>query len=359
MLSILAIAAALAWANGGNDTIKGAATLVGSGLLTPRRALMLAAAATAAGGLLSILLAERLLAAFGGRGLVPEELVGSAVLLVPAGSAAAATVALASGCRLPVSTTHALLGGLLGAAAMAAPDGWHVGPAISHLLVPLLLVPAIAIALALMVLPLLRRLRVAARAGPALCACEDPGRGDTAALAHSALLLGRVGAAHCAPGAARLQLPPERLLDGLHIASATAVSLARGLNDTPKIAAIALAGGLVAGEATLLVVVAMAAGGLMAGYRVADTMAFRVTRMDAAEGVGGNLVAALLVVGASPLGLPVSTTHVTCGALFGIGASNGSGRPGAIGAIVLAWLLTLPLAAVVAALTYDALSSWH
>jgi len=95
----------------------------------------------------------------------------------------------------------------------------------------------------------------------------------------------------------------------------------------------------------------MALGGWLAAQRVAETLAFRVTRMDVSEGLGGNLVTALLVMGASRFGLPVSTTHVSTGALFGIGLGNHSTRPSVIRQILLAWLVTLPVAATLALLT--------
>jgi PiT family inorganic phosphate transporter len=108
-----------------------------------------------------------------------------------------------------------------------------------------------------------------------------------------------------------------------------------------------------AGSASLLVALAMAMGGVLASRRVAQTLAFRVTRMDAAQGLGGNLVTALLVILASRLGLPVSTTHVSTGALFGIALRSHDGDAGVIRSILLAWLLTLPLAAVLAYSLYQ------
>ena len=105
-------------------------------------------------------------------------------------------------------------------------------------------------------------------------------------------------------------------------------------------------GALGAGGATLAVVLAMSIGGLLAASRVADTLAYRVARMDAGEGLAGNLVTSFLVVVASRFGMPVSTTHVSTGAIFGIAIRNHSGHAAVIRNIVLAWIATLPLAAV-------------
>ena len=73
--------------------------------------------------------------------------------------------------------------------------------------------------------------------------------------------------------------------------------------------------------------------------------------MNDGQGFSGNLVTALLVLVASRFGLPVSTTHVSVGSLFGIGAATGAGRKRAIAGILAAWLITLPVAAALAAAT--------
>jgi PiT family inorganic phosphate transporter len=78
-------------------------------------------------------------------------------------------------------------------------------------------------------------------------------------------------------------------------------------------------------------------------------MAWRITGMNEGQAASANFVTAALVAVASPLGLPVSTTHVSCGALFGIGAVTGEARWRTIGGIFTAWVVTLPLAAALAA----------
>jgi PiT family inorganic phosphate transporter len=141
------------------------------------------------------------------------------------------------------------------------------------------------------------------------------------------------------------------VLDGAHYLSAGAVSFARGLNDTPKIVALMVAaqamdlrGGMV------LVGLAMALGALLHARKVAETMSRKITPMNHGQGFSANLVTAALVLLASRLGLPVSTTHVSCGGLFGIGAVTRQARWKTIGSILLAWLITLPTAALISAL---------
>jgi PiT family inorganic phosphate transporter len=100
----------------------------------------------------------------------------------------------------------------------------------------------------------------------------------------------------------------------------------------------------------------MALGGLINGRKVAETVSKRITGMDADQGFLANLVTSFLVIFSSKWGLPVSTTHVSCGALFGIGIANGQARWNVIRTILLAWLLTLPIAALMAGLIYTVLS---
>ena len=94
----------------------------------------------------------------------------------------------------------------------------------------------------------------------------------------------------------------------------------------------------------------MAVGGLLNARRVALTMSERITAMNHGQGFTANLVTAFLVLVASRWGLPVSTTHVSCGSLFGLGAATGQGRWSTVRAIALSWLVTLPVAACSAAI---------
>lgn len=145
----------------------------------------------------------------------------------------------------------------------------------------------------------------------------------------------------------------QQILDFLHFLSAGAVSFARGLNDTPKIVALAVTAGMLGLKWNIaLVAVAIALGGVVSAGRVAQTLSHRITGMNHGQGFTVNLVTAFLVMMASGWGLPVSTTHVSCGALFGIGMVNGKARWKTIGGILLAWFLTLPLAALSAGVTF-------
>ena len=101
----------------------------------------------------------------------------------------------------------------------------------------------------------------------------------------------------------------------------------------------------------------MAIGGLLNARKVAETMSRKITTMNHGQGFTANLTTAILVVLASLYGLPVSTTHVSVGSLFGIGLTTGKANADMMSAIVLAWLVTLPSAAIASGAIYWALKT--
>jgi len=368
LLPIIAVGLLLAFANGANDNFKGVATLFGGGTASYRGALGWATVTTLAGSVAALLLAGGLLAAFSGKGLVPPEVVADPRFPAAVALAAGGTVLLATRLGFPVSTTHALIGGLVGAGLVASPAGVDPGRLGGTFVLPLLTSPFVALVLALGLYPPASRLRRTLGVSRETCLCVgnevvavvpgDPGTPE-AALARVSLPTLAVGTeATCRVRyqGRFLGLGAEAAVDAAHYLSAGAVGFARGLNDTPKIAALLLAGHAVGPAAAIPgVAVAMALGGLLAARRVGETLAHRVTGMNPGQGLVANGVTSLLVVGASRLGMPVSTTHVACGALFGIGAATGRARWGVIGRILLAWAVTLPVGAGLGALAFAAL----
>jgi PiT family inorganic phosphate transporter len=131
------------------------------------------------------------------------------------------------------------------------------------------------------------------------------------------------------------------------------VCFARGLNDTPKVAAL-LNGvvGLSEKRSMLLILLLMAAGGMISARLVADTLANKITGMNPGQGFTANLATSILTTTASFHGLPVSTTHVSVGALLGIGITNRQAKWKTVIPVLLAWVVTLPSAAVLSALIF-------
>jgi len=353
---LIAAGISLAFVNGANDNIKGVATVYGSQQLGYRRALTLATLSQIAGSLASVALAGALVKAFSGKGLLPPEFLTSA-LLAAVTLGAAATVALATRVGLPISTTHAIVGALAGAGAVGAGGALELGPLAAAFMLPLAVGPLFAVVLAWG----LSRGGAAAASALGLsrrdCICIEPevhaNVFGAAALARSALRVSVEDAAQCEihGDGARPGFRIERGLRTAHIASATAVGFARGLNDTPKILGLMVGASVIEPRLGALVLgAAMALGGLLGARRVADTLAHRITPIDNAQGLAANLATSLLVVGASRFGLPVSTTHVSTGGIFGIGGAEGTLDRRAVSEISLAWLGTLPLAGALGAL---------
>src|SRR5262249_38503066 len=120
LILILLAVLFLAYSNGANDNFKGVATLFGSGTTNYRKALAWATITTLSGSLLALLLANGLVETFKGKGLVPDAVTREPAFVLAVSLGAALTVILATWTGLPVSTTHALTGGLVGAGFVAA-----------------------------------------------------------------------------------------------------------------------------------------------------------------------------------------------------------------------------------------------
>jgi len=358
---VVAAAGLLSFANGANDNFKGVATLWGAGRTSYRRALAWATVFTFFGSLVAVWAASSLAAKFNGSGLVGKAVFTQVPFLAAVALAAAGTVLLASRLGLPISTTHALTGALAGAGVAAAGfAGVNFGALASGVVLPLLFSPLIALALTLAIYPVVTRL-----AGGRDCVCiEQP---QSVALAASSPFSSGAAGVLAAPPALRWARAADcetsaeagrfSISDALHWLSGAAISFARGVNDTPKIAAVLLVlpvAGAGSGQVNyLLVALAMAAGGLLGAARVARTMSRKITPMAMPEAVGANLVAATLVTLASRFALPVSTTHVTSGGLFGIGLLRRKQADWRrVRDIVLSWLGTLPLGAALASAFY-------
>ncbi|MGQ0741054.1 MAG: inorganic phosphate transporter [Alphaproteobacteria bacterium] len=347
MLSATLFIAALtlAWANGANDVSKGVAALAGSGVASARAAWMLGTLATFAGGLAAILLGGALGSLFGGGFLqgAPSLTVAAALAAL---LGAAGFVLIATWQRWPVSTTHALIGGIIGAAAIQFGIGQIAFQAVTNtFLMPLLLSPLLAIALCALLLRINRA--VEARLphwSPGCCAIDAYKRDPFV----------------CLPPGQQVSPSVRRAWLVLHWITGGAVSFARGLNDVPKMAALMLPAILAwpaigtadsAPIAIVLTALAMTGGAILAGRRLLPVLAERVSTMTPATGFTANLGTAILVLGATPLGLPVSTTHVTTSSLIGVRVADHAPprASDALRTILLAWLVTLPSAAIMSA----------
>ena len=352
MLAILTIAGAalLAFANGANDVSKGVATLAGSRRASYRTAIAWGTFWTCAGCAASLVISVGLITAFTSAIVGPDVLSMSTFPLAVA-LGAAAWVILASATGLPVSTTHALTGAIVGVALMIGGTGavnWWV--LFSSIAAPLALSPLVSALIGY------GMHTVAERLSPACVCVADDVR---AYAAHAdgtitGVLVPQIvtSSTGCSTPATGGRFMPA---GALHWGSAAALSFARGVNDNAKLAAIA-ALGLSASGAQLWVAfavtaIAMTLGSYAAGLRVTQTLGERVVHMDRDTGLAASLVAAVLVLTASFYTLPVSTTHVSTGAIVGAGLRQGNGDVAwsRVGVFVIAWVATVPIAAALAA----------
>ena len=349
--ALLAGVLLLAFSNGANDNFKGVATLWGTGRYLYRTVLFWGTLTTFAGALAGGLLAGGLVKVFNGSQFLGKAISFDPAFLAAVALGAAATVLLATRLGAPISTTHALVGSLLGAGLLAVgPDGVKWAAVASAIALPLLVSPLLAMGLTLTTFPPLAGWL---RSRNCICVTEPalvllPGGEDTATAATGLLPSLRIThGADCERGDELTRWNTEELA---HWASAGLISFSRGLNDTPKIAALILSAGLLAPTMNyFLVATAMALGGLLAAQRVAQTMSREITWIEPLPGMSANLVAAVLVGAASGWGLPVSTTHVTTGGIVGLGLRRRAHTNWKlVQQIALSWLVTLPLGLVCA-----------
>jgi len=160
----------------------------------------------------------------------------------------------------------------------------------------------------------------------------------------------------------------DRLFRVLQIVSASAFSLSHGLNDAQKTMGIIMAA-LILGQyypssaeipkwVVLSANAAIALGTLSGGWRIVKTMGSRLTKLRPVGGFCAESGGAVAVITASLLGIPVSTTHTITGAIVGVGSSKrlSAVRWGVAGRIVWAWILTIPMSALMAAIAYGIMS---
>lgn len=354
----------LTYANGANDNFKGTATLWGSGTLRYRPALVLATIATFAGSVCSYFFADTLIQNFSGKGLVPDSIIQSTHYVLAVALGAGITVLLATRFGFPISTTHGLVGALVGTGLIAAGHAVNLGKLGKTFFLPLLFSPVMAVVLSTILYLVLSKARKAAGITAQTCVCVGEKWiplatvQNTQSASFTALPTLHAGintAENCITQyqGRFLGINFQALLNNMHYLSAGMVSFARGLNDTPKLVSLLLICHFFKLPVNVvLLALVMAIGGLMNARKVAHTMSKRIAKLHHGQGFTANFITAMLVIGASRLGLPVSTTHVSVGSIYGIGIVNRSADSKEILRIVLSWLLTLPIAALISALLF-------
>lgn len=369
---LFALVFILAYGNGANDISKGIATLVGGRVIRASSAILWGTITTTIGAMVGVAVAGGLIKTFSSGILSSATTATSFPIAVAIGTIGWIFFATKTG--LPVSTTHALTGAIVGTAlAQLGASGVVWQALLIKIALPLALSPLVSFAVTWLIFPVIRR----ALAGVNnYCLCLEVQQTQlvpiTLARPSASLITEQLVAANALVAPPSVQLVADkaetcerivsrsaiklRAADSLHLFTSGLTSFARGMNDTPKIAALLIGTSLFGGANTIMffafVAIAMAAGSLLAGRKVLNTLSEKITAMDGLEGFTANFGASTLATVATFMGLPLSTTHVTTSAIVGIGVSSrGRANWTVVRDILLAWLVTLPTAAGIAYIT--------
>lgn len=348
----------IAAVNGANDVSKGVATLVGSGVTNTRRAVLWGTLWTGIGALAASLLARAMVQTFG-TGLFSTGVHPTLAAAFATIAGAALWVFLATLVGMPVSTTHAIIGSVAGVALLAySPAGVRWSVLGGKVFLPLLLSPVLA---SLLTAAVSRIWSKNSRESNTNCVCLEVSEAMLAASDGmlSTAVSPELRLSTCAvPSESRLAVTVEHL----HWITSGATSFSRALNDAPKMVALVLGVRLLAGDSSqqafpafFAVAAGMLLGSAIAGQRVTKVLACDVVPMTPREGFTANLVTAALVGPGAALGIPMSTTHVSAGAIIGI-AGNGEAANGrVIRDMLIAWLVTIPVSALLGMTIWEVL----
>ena len=324
LLAVLGLAVLFDYINGFHDTANAIATSVSTRALRPEHAILMSATANFVGALTGTAVAKTIssgLADTPGGG--PGQTIVAAALI---GAIVWNLITWRFG--IPSSSSHALIGGLLGAViASVGASAIKVQGVIDKVIVPLLLSPVLGVAIGFTVMVVI--LNVFRRANP------------------------------------------RRINDRfrrLQVLSAAFMAFSHGSNDAQKtmgIMTLALvAAGILPPDSGIplwvivLAATAISLGTAAGGWRIIKTMGQRVVKLDPVHGFAAETTAASIIYTASHFGMPVSTTHVISSAIIGVGSSDrlSAVRWGVAGNIVIAWILTIPASALVAGIAYVVVS---
>ena len=319
LVVVVVTAVAFDFTNGFHDTANVVATSISTRAIGPRRAVAMASLFNFIGAFISLKVAATIGQGFVASGAVTTTVVFAALV----GAIGWNLITWSYG--LPSSSSHALIGGLVGAVVVA--QGWSAVNGkglLDKLIVPALVAPVIAFVVAGLSIFIVYRIVGRLRPGAV-------GRGF------------RLG----------------------QIVSSALLALSHGTNDAQKtmgVITLALiangnipaAGFHVPDWVVFTAASAIALGTFTGGWRIIKTVGTRIISMDPAQGFAAQTAGSVVILTASSVGYPLSTTHVISGGITGAGAAKSVSavRWGVAGDIVRAWLLTLPAAAALAALAY-------
>ena len=318
IVALIFVALTFDFINGAHDAANSIATVVSTRVLSPQLAVMWAAFFN----FIAFLFFGLHVAETVGKGIVDPAVVDPAVIFgALMGAIAWNVITWALG--IPSSSSHALIGGLLGAGITKAGIDSVVASGVIKTSVAIFVSPLLGmlVAIAMVVLTSWLFKPVAARTA-------------------------------------------DTVFRRLQLISAAAYSLGHGANDAQKtmgiIAVLLFSTGYLAGEfhvpfwVVLSAQAAMGLGTLMGGWRIVHTMGSKITRLTPHQGFSAETGGAIMLFSATSLGIPVSTTHTITGCIMGVGAARRASavRWGVAGNIVIAWIVTMPAAGLIGAMFY-------
>ena len=319
---IVLVALVFDFTNGAHDCANAIATVVSTKVVTPRFAVGMAALLNLGGALLGTEVAKTL-----GSGIVlPQVVEGSHVLVLAALVGAIAWNCITWYYGIPSSSSHALIGGLIGAAVAAQGfDALNVSGIVDKVLIPLV---------------------------------GSPLAGYAAGFLIMWLIYWIFGHVH--------RRRVNWTFRHLQLVSAGFMATSHGLNDAQKTMSIVTLALVIFGEidsvevplwVKLACAGAMALGTAVGGWKIVKTMGHRIFKLEPVHGFAAESSAALVITGASMLGAPVSTTHTISACIFGVGSTKrlSAVRWNVAGNLVTAWILTLPAAGSVGFISYKLL----
>ena len=323
LIGLIAVALAFDFLNGLHDAANSIATVVGTRLLRPVWAVGFAAFFNFAAYFLALRwrslhnVADTI-----GKGLIDKDVITPAVVFgALVGAMFWNVITWVKG--LPSSSSHALVGGLIGAGVAHAGFPSIQWAGLNKTLIAIVLSPVLGLIVTMAIM----------------------------------LLTSWLGVRASARGA-------ERTFRGLHLFSAGAYSLGHGLNDAQKtmgiITVLLYSTGYLHGHfavpnwVALSCYIAMGIGTLTGGWRIIETMGTRITKLNQHQGFSASMGGSIMLFAASYLGIPVSTTHTIAGCVIGAGTARRASavRWGLAGDVAIAWVITIPASATVAALFY-------
>lgn len=325
VVPIIALALAFDFLNGMNDAANSIATVVSTRVLSPRQAVLWAAFFNfAAAFLFGVHVATTI-----GKGVVDTAVVTPPMILATLLGAILWTWACTR-IGLPISVSHALVGGLVGAGLAKAGPGALLWGGLGKIALFIVVAPLVGLVLGWLLMVAI------------LWGCRN---------AHPE--------------------PTNRWFRRLQLCSAALYSLGHGTNDAQKtmgIIAVLLYSAGVLGDSfrvPLWVVIAcyvtIALGTLAGGWRVIETLGMKMTKLRPVDGFAAETAAGISILLSTLGGIPVSTTHTITGAIIGVGSTTrlGAIRWGVAYRIVWAWVLTIPCSALVAALAWFVIAQLH